>query len=65
LSVEWYSRAWWPQIKIKEFVADYGGLSQRQITVLFEEAFDVAMAGVDAARQYGCDIAGSAGLREL
>jgi serine/threonine-protein kinase HipA len=64
LSVEWYSKAWWPRIKIEEFVADYGGLSQRQIVALFEEAFDAVMAGVSAARQYGRDIAGFADLAE-
>jgi hypothetical protein len=64
LSVEWYSKAWWPRIKIDEFVADYGALSQRQIVALFEEAFDAVMAGVDAARQYGRDIAGFADLAE-
>lgn len=64
LSVEWYSKAWWPRIKIEEFVAHYGGLSQRQIVALFEEAFDAVMAGVGAARQYGRDIAGFAELAE-
>lgn len=62
LSVEWYSKAWWPRIKIEEFVADYGGLSQQHIVALFEEAFDAVMAGVDAARRYGRDIAGFADL---
>ncbi len=64
LSVEWYSKAWWPRIKIEEFVADYGRLSQRQIVALFEEAFDAVMMGVSAARQYGRDIAGFAELSE-
>lgn len=62
LSVEWYSKAWWPRIKIEEFVANYGGLSQRQIVVLFDEVFEAVMSGVAAARQYGQDIVGFADL---
>jgi hypothetical protein len=38
--------------------SQYGGLSQRQIVALFEEAFEAVMTGVGAARQYGRDIAG-------
>jgi serine/threonine-protein kinase HipA len=64
LSFEWYSKAWWPRMKIEEFAVRYGSLSHAAIRRMFDEAFEAVLVGVKTARRYGREIAGFADLAD-
>ena len=45
LSFEWYSKAWWPRIKIEEFSIQYGWLTRNELSDHIEECCDAVMEG--------------------
>ena len=56
LSLDWYSKAWWPRVKIEEFARDYGDLSHAEVTALIDECIDAVMGGVAALPRYKNEI---------
>jgi serine/threonine-protein kinase HipA len=64
LSFEWYSKAWWPRMKIEEFASQYGSLSPTGIRSLFEQCVEAVHLGVQTVKQFGRDIVGFAELAQ-
>ena len=64
LSFEWYSKAWWPRMKMEEFAGHYGSLSPPEIHRLFEQCIEAVQLGVQNVTQFGRDIDGFADLAQ-
>ena len=62
LSFEWYSKAWWPRMKIEEFAGHYASLSPAEIRRLFEQCYEAVHHGVQTVTKFGRDIDGFAEL---
>jgi serine/threonine-protein kinase HipA len=58
LSFEWYSKAWWPRVKIEEFALAFGGLSPVEVRRMIEACSTAVMHGVERVSRYGREIAG-------
>jgi serine/threonine-protein kinase HipA len=46
LSLDWYSKAWWPRIKLEEFAQTYGRLSHAEALRTIDEWFAAVTEGV-------------------
>lgn len=64
LSFEWYSKNWWPRIKIEEFAAKYGALSNQQIRRMIDELCEAVLGGVTAIRTRGKETSGFENLAQ-
>lgn len=51
LSFEWYSKAWWPRVKIEDFARDYGRLSFEETQALIENSLAAVAKGIELARR--------------
>jgi serine/threonine-protein kinase HipA len=62
LSFEWYSKDWWPRVKLEEFARTHGKLSAAETARLFEECLAAVDAGMKLARKVAKQIPECAGL---
>jgi serine/threonine-protein kinase HipA len=62
LSFEWYSKAWWPRIKLEEFATTYGRMSEQDIGAVIDETAAAVADGCKLIRGHARDIAGFEGL---
>lgn len=46
LSFDWYSKAWWPRVKLEEFMRDFAGLPPATIRGVIDECTAAVMRGV-------------------
>lgn len=58
LSFEWYSKAWWPRIKLEEFADQYANLTQAETLQMIKETTGAVMEGVERMARQGREIAG-------
>jgi serine/threonine-protein kinase HipA len=56
LSFDWYSKAWWPPVKLEEFARTHGKLSRAETARLFEECLAAVDGGLKLARKVGKQI---------
>jgi len=56
LSFDWYSKAWWPRIKLEEFAQEHGGLSRIGTLELIEESLAAVASGIACVRSYRREI---------
>ncbi|MGH8238457.1 MAG: type II toxin-antitoxin system HipA family toxin [Steroidobacteraceae bacterium] len=64
LSFDWYSKAWWPRVRIEEFMRDYAGLPQATIKAAIAECTSAVMEGVDTVAAHRKEIPGFKDLGE-
>lgn len=64
LSFEWYSKAWWPRMKIEAFAREYGGLSPNETRRMIERCSDAVLHGVKRVSHYKREIRGFGELAE-
>lgn len=65
LSFDWYSKAWWPRIRIEEFAGTYGKLSRPETARLFEDCLAAVNVGVKLADKLGKQIRAFKGLSAM
>lgn len=63
LSFDWYSKAWWPRVRIEEFARTHGKLSSAETARLFDDCMAAVSVGLKLANKLGKQIRGFAKLR--
>ncbi|MGH8294265.1 MAG: type II toxin-antitoxin system HipA family toxin [Steroidobacteraceae bacterium] len=58
LSLDWYSKAWWPRAKLEEFGMTYGKLTSAEMATVIEESRAGVAGGVSLIRRLGRRIRG-------
>jgi serine/threonine-protein kinase HipA len=58
LSFDWYSKAWWPRVKIEEFALKFGELSPADVRRMVEACATAVLRGVEEVLHYGREISG-------
>lgn len=56
LSFDWYSKAWWPRVRIEEFAKTHGKLSGSETARLFEDCLAAVSAGLKLTNKLGKQI---------
>ncbi len=51
LSFEWYSKDWWPRIRLEEFAYHYGRLSRAETRLLIEASISAIVQGLGHVRR--------------
>ena len=58
LSFEWYSKAWWPRVRIEDFARTYGKMTGVEAARMFGRCMDAVAAGSRLAEQLAAQIKG-------